>query len=168
MSHRIAENLDPEPLPPTVPPRCGKNLSPSDWNSVKGAGRSRRLAIAEPAGSALFACPIKGLRPIAARHRFSQATHAGRRHGVVTVWRAAGRNRIEEMIMGIIMIRCPATGREVSTGIEVFATDQLPVVTAKMSCPSCGRVHEWTKHDAWLASGGAEYRGEPHREGANG
>ena len=70
--------------------------------------------------------------------------------------------------MGIIMIRCPATGREVSTGIEVFATDQLPVVTAKMSCRSCGRVHEWTKDDAWLASGGAEYRGEPHPERANG
>ena len=32
--------------------------------------------------------------------------------------------------MGIIMINCPATGRGVSTGIEVCATDQLPVVTA--------------------------------------
>ena len=31
--------------------------------------------------------------------------------------------------MGIIMIRCPATGRGVSTGIEMFATDQLPVLS---------------------------------------
>jgi len=32
--------------------------------------------------------------------------------------------------VGIIMINCPATGHGVSTGIEVRATDQLPIVTA--------------------------------------
>ncbi|HEY6259567.1 MAG TPA: hypothetical protein VIY51_27645 [Xanthobacteraceae bacterium] len=70
--------------------------------------------------------------------------------------------------MSIIMIRCPATGHGVSTGIEVVATDQLPIVTARMVCPACGRVHEWTKKTAWLANGGDQYRGEQRREIANG
>lgn len=60
--------------------------------------------------------------------------------------------------MGIIMIACPATGRAVSTGIEMSAVDQLPTVKATMSCPACGRVHEWTKDQAWLADGGEQYR----------
>jgi hypothetical protein len=60
--------------------------------------------------------------------------------------------------MGIIMIHCPATGHGVSTGIEVWATDQLPIVTASTLCPACGRVHHWTKNDAWLANGGEQYR----------
>jgi len=52
--------------------------------------------------------------------------------------------------MGIIMINCPATGRRVSTGIETVDIEELPAVTAKMVCPACGGVHDWTKADAWL------------------
>jgi hypothetical protein len=65
--------------------------------------------------------------------------------------------------MGIIMINCPATGHGVSTGIEVCDTDQLPTVTATTVCPECGRVHEWTKNEAWLVNGGDQYRGEQPR-----
>ncbi len=67
--------------------------------------------------------------------------------------------------MGIIMINCPATGHGVSTGIEVFATDQLPIVVATTVCPACGHLHEWTKNEAWLVSGGEQYRGaqDPRR-----
>ena len=65
--------------------------------------------------------------------------------------------------MGIIMINCPATGHGISTGIEVVATDQLPIVTATTVCPACGRVHEWTKKEAWLVNGGEQYRGEQLR-----
>jgi hypothetical protein len=68
--------------------------------------------------------------------------------------------------MGIIMINCPATGHGVSTGIEVVATDQLPIVTASMVCSACGRVHIWTKNEAWLANGGEQYRGEQYRKRA--
>jgi hypothetical protein len=85
-------------------------------------------------------------------------------HAVAKVLCPVGRNRIEEKIVGIIMINCPATGHGVSTGIEVVATDQIPIVTATMVCPACGRVHEWTKKDAWLANGGEQYRGEPYRK----
>jgi hypothetical protein len=65
--------------------------------------------------------------------------------------------------MGIIMINCPATGRDVSTGIETIGIEQLPAVTAKMVCPACGQVHDWTKADAWLVPGSEEYRLGPTR-----
>ena len=56
------------------------------------------------------------------------------------------------------MIQCPSTGRAVSTGIEMIAAvDELPTVKATTVCSACGRVHEWTKDDAWLADGG-QYR----------
>jgi hypothetical protein len=60
--------------------------------------------------------------------------------------------------MGTVMITCPSTGRDVSTGIEMYAVDQLPIVIATMMCSACGRVHEWTKNDAWLVEGGEYYR----------
>jgi hypothetical protein len=60
--------------------------------------------------------------------------------------------------MGIIMIRCPATRHEVSTGIETPDVEKLPSVKAKMVCPACGRVHDWTMDDAWLADGSEQYR----------
>ena len=53
--------------------------------------------------------------------------------------------------MGIIMIKCPVTGRDVSTGIETMDIEELPAVTAKMVCPACGRVHDWITTNAWLA-----------------
>jgi hypothetical protein len=65
--------------------------------------------------------------------------------------------RTEEGIMGIIMINCPATGRDVSTGIETTGIEELPTVTAKMVCPACGRIHPWTKAEAWLAHSGEQY-----------
>ena len=60
--------------------------------------------------------------------------------------------------MGIIMINCPATGRGVSTGIETIGIEDLPVVTARMVCSAGGRVHDWTKADAWLDNTGEQYR----------
>jgi hypothetical protein len=61
-------------------------------------------------------------------------------------------------VMGIIMIHCPATGRDVSTGIETAGVEQLPNVKATMLCPVCGRVHDWTIDDAWLADSGEQYK----------
>ena len=63
--------------------------------------------------------------------------------------------------MGIIMIKCPVTGRDVSTGIETTGIEELPAVTAKMVCPACGRVHDWIKANAWLAHSGEQYRLDP-------
>jgi len=60
--------------------------------------------------------------------------------------------------MGVIMIQCPSTGREVSTGIEMLDVEQLPAIEAKTICPACGNIHLWTKHEARLADGGRQYR----------
>jgi hypothetical protein len=89
---------------------------------------------------------------------FWQVTYARARHGIAKVPRPGDRNAREEEVMGIIMISCPATGRGISTGIEVWETDQLPIVTASTLCPACGLVHQWTKNQAWLASSGEQYR----------
>lgn len=52
--------------------------------------------------------------------------------------------------MGVLMIRCPNTGREVSTGIDIdhgsFA--RLPDKLAASKCPLCGIEHTWLKCDA--------------------
>ena len=52
--------------------------------------------------------------------------------------------------MSVLKVRCPETGREISTGIEIdpesFAAlpDKLPV----SNCPLCGLDHAWLKCDA--------------------
>ena len=60
--------------------------------------------------------------------------------------------------MGIIMIKCPVTGRDVSTGIETIGIEDLPAGTAKMVCPACGGAHDWITTNAWLAHSGEQYR----------
>ena len=55
--------------------------------------------------------------------------------------------------MSSVMIRCPATGRAVSTAIEtepaVFR--KLPRIAARMQCPACGLEHVWMTSPAWLS-----------------
>ena len=55
--------------------------------------------------------------------------------------------------MSSVMIKCPMTGRAVSTAIETEPSSfrRLPKVTAHMRCPACGRDHEWTVSSAWLS-----------------
>ena len=55
--------------------------------------------------------------------------------------------------MGTLMVRCPETGKDFSTGIE---TDRLslqltPAFTGTIRCPYCGVEHGWSKIDAWLS-----------------
>jgi hypothetical protein len=62
--------------------------------------------------------------------------------------------------MSLIFIKCPETGRAVSTGIEMdpatFAN--LPNVGAQTRCPDCTGFHVWNKSEAWLCDDGAGYR----------
>jgi hypothetical protein len=55
--------------------------------------------------------------------------------------------------MSSVMIKCPNTGRSVSTAIEsepsVF--HRLPKIAARMRCPACGQEHVWLTSSAWLA-----------------
>jgi hypothetical protein len=55
--------------------------------------------------------------------------------------------------MSSVMIRCPVTGRAVSTAIETEPSvfRKLPKISAQMYCPGCGQNHVWTISSAWLA-----------------
>jgi len=54
--------------------------------------------------------------------------------------------------MGVIMIRCPHTGHEIPTGIEMDRSEfqRAPVFFARAHCPLCGTEHEWFARDAWV------------------
>ena len=70
------------------------------------------------------------------------------------ITRAQGRGANSEGItMSSVMIRCPATGLDVSTAIETEPSvfRKLPLVAGRMHCPACGRSHRWTISSAWLA-----------------
>ncbi len=56
--------------------------------------------------------------------------------------------------MSSVMIKCPATGRSVSTAIETEPSDfrRLPKVASRMLCPACGQEHVWMMSSAWLAN----------------
>jgi hypothetical protein len=58
-----------------------------------------------------------------------------------------------------IMVRCPETGKEIPTGIwcdgESFA--RLPFIVSHASCPVCGKLHGWSKADAWLSEPELEF-----------
>jgi hypothetical protein len=59
--------------------------------------------------------------------------------------------------VGVLMIRCPITGKEFSTGIETdeHSLDLIPETVTWSLCPHCGREHSWSKHDARLSENGA-------------
>jgi hypothetical protein len=54
--------------------------------------------------------------------------------------------------MGMVMIRCPATHRAISTGIEVDRATfrATPVFFSRTFCPLCRETHEWFARDAWV------------------
>jgi hypothetical protein len=56
--------------------------------------------------------------------------------------------------MALIVIKCPKSGEDVPTGMATDRTawDRLPPlwVGEPFLCPTCRKVHRWTKEDAWL------------------
>ncbi len=54
--------------------------------------------------------------------------------------------------MGVVMTRCPQTGQEIPTGLEMNVSDfrRAPVFYAQVQCPVCDREHEWFAKDAWV------------------
>ncbi len=54
--------------------------------------------------------------------------------------------------MGMVMIRCPETGRAISTGIEIDRVTfrSTPVFFSQTRCPLCRVTHEWFAKDAWV------------------
>ena len=63
--------------------------------------------------------------------------------------------------MGIVMIRCPQTGRAISTGIHADRATfhATPVFFSRTFCPLCRATHEWFAADAWVSE-----PGRPERE----
>jgi hypothetical protein len=77
------------------------------------------------------------------------------------------RDQEVEIAMSVLMLNCPTTGREFSTGIYVEAESflRLPDTVTKSACPHCGLLHNWwTPGSAFGQSGGG---GEARRLGAS-
>lgn len=55
-----------------------------------------------------------------------------------------------EQVMGVLLIKCPNTGRELSTGIQLDANSLglLPNVVSEVKCPHCRTTHSWRPRDA--------------------
>jgi hypothetical protein len=58
--------------------------------------------------------------------------------------------------MGVVVMRCPRTGRDVPTGTEIERDEfaALKPVLHRMRCPACGSEHVWSK-------GTSEWRAGP-------
>jgi hypothetical protein len=54
--------------------------------------------------------------------------------------------------MGFVMVRCPKTGRDISTGIvaDRRSFEATPVFFAWVLCPICRTEHEWFAKEAWV------------------
>ena len=54
--------------------------------------------------------------------------------------------------MGIVMIKCPASGRAIATGMEADLEDfsRSPVFFARTFCAICRSSHEWFAREAWV------------------
>jgi hypothetical protein len=80
-------------------------------------------------------------------------------------WRAAAEIGVELLVAPIalsgnmknrsVVIKCPKSGREISTGIRLTTAgdlSKLSEVRRFTQCPSCKVVHGWTPKDASLGS----------------
>jgi hypothetical protein len=52
--------------------------------------------------------------------------------------------------MGVLLLTCPTTGQQFSTGLQVSAEEIgfLPDVEASTDCPCCGGRHLWRPKQA--------------------
>jgi len=57
--------------------------------------------------------------------------------------------------MGIVMIKCPNTGRAISTGMMADRPSwgSSPVFFSRTFCPICRIPHEWFAKEAWVCDG---------------
>jgi hypothetical protein len=53
--------------------------------------------------------------------------------------------------MGTLVFVCPATGEEVSTGIEMDLTTLNQLDLAKVYCPNCRQPHQKVGIEYWLS-----------------
>ena len=64
--------------------------------------------------------------------------------------------------MGMVMVKCPLTGRAIPTGIEIDhdSFQRCTVFFARTRCPICRTEHPWFAREAWVheQSGYTEHR----------
>jgi hypothetical protein len=72
--------------------------------------------------------------------------------------------------MGMIMIRCPGTGKAIPTGIEADSERfrSSAVFFSRTYCQICATSHEWFAREAWVydSARGESRRGQPSHAGA--
>ncbi|MBV8917884.1 hypothetical protein [Bradyrhizobium sp.] len=58
--------------------------------------------------------------------------------------------------MGMVMVRCPQTGRAIPTGIKIDRDSfrRRPVFYSRTHCPACQIDHTWFAQDAWVHEAG--------------
>lgn len=63
--------------------------------------------------------------------------------------------------MGLVMIKCPNTGRDIPTGMmaERASFGAMPVFFARVLCPLCNTEHEWFAREAWVCKADPQPRG---------
>ena len=65
--------------------------------------------------------------------------------------------------MGMVMIKCPQTGRAIPTGITIdrerFRCS--PVFFSRTRCPVCHADHAWFAREAWVHEPGARAIASP-------
>jgi hypothetical protein len=66
--------------------------------------------------------------------------------------RYGNKQELQEVQMGIVMIRCPQTGRDIRTGMTADRNtfEATPVFFARAYCPFCRTEHEWFAQEAWI------------------
>jgi hypothetical protein len=57
--------------------------------------------------------------------------------------------------MGVVMIKCPNTGRSIATDMKVERSnfEAMPVFFGRTFCPACRVHHEWFAMNAWVCDG---------------
>lgn len=62
--------------------------------------------------------------------------------------------------MGMVMVKCPQTGRAIPTGIQADRESfrRSPVFFARTRCPICHTDHAWFAPEAWVDETGVRAR----------
>jgi hypothetical protein len=72
-------------------------------------------------------------------------------HGKADPVLILARGRVMEDGMGTLVFVCPATGEEVSTGIEMDLATLSQLDLAKVFCPHCRQPHHMVGVEYWLS-----------------
>ena len=62
-----------------------------------------------------------------------------------------GLGRVREETMGTLIFVCPATGEEVSTGLEMDLPTLQRLELGKVYCPHCRQTHQMAGIRYWLS-----------------